>query len=269
MKPLSLAAVLIFVIAIAWVITLSPSSVRNIQKGYYSCISPFVSAGSSLETQIKQFNDEIKHSNELSLKLKEAEEELHILRAEKKHLEKIEAEVEHLREALKFPQREKFSAVTANILRRNPSTWWQTSVVNRGLQDGVADFQPVLSSEGLVGKVELAGESESTILLLSDEKCQVSAKIAGTHELGILSGQRVQSGATPVLNLKYLSPNARDIKPGMKVFTTGRGGLFPPDILLGTIEKYTNGSFYAEAIVRPSVDFEKIRTVFILTNTQQ
>jgi len=241
MKPLSLAAVLIFVIAIAWVITLSPSSVRNIQKGYYSCISPFVSAGSSLETQIKQFNDEIKHSNELSLKLKE----------------------------LKFPQREKFSAVTANILRRNPSTWWQTSVVNRGLQDGVADFQPVLSSEGLVGKVELAGESESTILLLSDEKCQVSAKIAGTHELGILSGQRVQSGATPVLNLKYLSPNARDIKPGMKVFTTGRGGLFPPDILLGTIEKYTNGSFYAEAIVRPSVDFEKIRTVFILTNTQQ
>ena len=222
-----------------------------------------------MEAKIKAFDDEVTHSKVLGERLRKAEEELHILRSEVQHLKKVAEEVDHLRDALKFPQREKFSAVTANILRRNPSTWWQTAIIHRGTNEGVADFQPVLSAEGLVGKVDMANGSESTILLLTDEKCQVSAKIAGSHEVGILSGQRTQSGANPVLRLKYLSPNARGIKPGMKVFTTGRGGLFPPDILLGTIEKYRTGSFDAEATVRPSVDFEKIRTVFILTNTQK
>ena len=222
-----------------------------------------------MESRIRAFDDEIKHSNDLSQRLEESEQELHILRSKVQHLEKIAEEVDHLREALKFPQREKFSAVTARILRRNPSTWWQTAIIDRGSNEGVTDFQPVLSAEGLVGKVDVANASESTILLLTDEKCQVSAKIAGTHEVGILSGQRTQSGASPVLRLRFLSPNARGVKSGMKVFTTGRGGLFPPDILLGTIEKYRTGSFDAEAIVRPSVDFENVQTVFILTNTQQ
>ena len=183
MKPLNLIALLAFVIATAWVITLSPSSVRKIQKSYYFCMSPFASSGSKLEQSIRSFDDEVQHSHELAARLKQAEEELQILRAEKKHLEKIAEEVDHLREALKFPERETFSAVTANVIRRNPSTWWQTAIINRGSQDGVSDFQPVLSAEGLVGKVDLAGQSESTILLLTDENCQVSAKIAGTHEM--------------------------------------------------------------------------------------
>lgn len=265
MKPLNLIALIAFLVATAWVLTRSPESVRGIQSTYYTCVSPFVSKGSTLEQKIKHFNDEIVHSEELSLRLQRSEEELHILRTKVKHLEKIAEEVDSLRDALKFPQREKFSAVTANILRRNPSTWWQTAVIDRGTDHEVNDFQPVLSAEGLVGKIDIANDSESTILFLTDEKCQVSAKISGTHEVGILNGQRTQSEDKPILRLRFLSPNAK-IKPGMKVFTTGRGGLFPPDILIGTVMKYRSGSFDAEATVRPSVDFEKIRTVFILTN---
>lgn len=265
MKPLNLIALIAFLIATAWVLTRSPESVRSIQATYYSCVGPFVSKGSSLEQQIRHFNDEITHSEVLSIRLQKSEEELHILRTKVKHLEKIAEEVDNLRDALKFPQREKFSAVTANVLRRNPSTWWQTAIIDRGVENDVNDFQPVLSAEGLVGKVDIANATEATILLLTDEKCQVSAKIAGTHEVGILNGQRTQSEDKPTLRLRFLSPNAK-IKPGMKVFTTGRGGLFPPDILIGTIVKYRSGSFDAEATVRPSVDFEKIRTVFILTN---
>ncbi len=268
MKPQNLIALVIFIVATTWVLTLSAASVRTIQASYYYCVSPFVTAGSAMEAKIRRFNDEIAHSNELAGRLKESEEELHISRSRVQHLEKIASEVDHLRDALKFPHREKFSAVTANILRRNPSTWWQTAIVDRGTKDGVTDFQPVLAAEGLVGKVDVSNSEESTILLLTDEKCQVSAKIAGTHEVGILSGQRTQSNDRPVLRLKFLSPNAK-ITSGMKVFTTGRGGLFPPDILLGTIEKYRSGSFDAEATVRPSVDFEEVRTVFVLTSSQK
>ena len=239
---------------------------RTIQGAYFSCVGPFINQGSQLESSIQSFDDEVRHSAELLDQLQKTQEELHILRSKVQHLEKVEQEVNHLRDALKFPQREGFSAIAANVLRRNPSTWWQTVVVDRGYNDGLLDTQPVLAAQGLVGKVDLTHDSESTVILLTDEKCQVSAKIHGTHEVGILSGQRTQSGAKPTLRLRFLSPNAKIVE-GMKVFTTGRGGLFPPDILLGTVVKYHSGSFDAEAIVRPAVDFEELRTVFILTHT--
>jgi rod shape-determining protein MreC len=267
MKPLNLLALVVFFIGTAWVLTRSAKAVREIQATYYTCIEPFISKGSVLDAKVKSFNDEVEHSHVLASKLNETQQELDILRSKVQHLEKIAEEVDGLRDALHFSQREKFSAVTANILRRNPSTWWQTAVVDRGTKDLVQDYQPVLSPEGLVGKVDIANRLESTILLLTDEKCQVSAKVAGTNEVGIVNGQRIQSDGRPTLRLRFLSPNTI-LTPGMKVFTTGRGGIFPPDILLGTIERYKSGSFDAEAIVRPSVDFEKIQTVFILTSPQ-
>ena len=49
----------------------------------------------------------------------------------------------------------------------------------------------------------------------------------------------------------------------MLVFTTGRGGLFPPDILLGTIKTFESGPLYGEALVKPAVDFAALHTVFV------
>ena len=49
----------------------------------------------------------------------------------------------------------------------------------------------------------------------------------------------------------------------MLVFTTGRGGLFPPDILLGTIKSFDPGPLFGEALVKPAVDFAALHTVFV------
>lgn len=266
MKLKNLIALLLFMIATAWTITRSPAKVREIQRIFYSCVGSFISEGSALEKKIRAFNDEIEHSTSLKKQLDELKIEVILLRTKAKEVEQLAVENDRLRDALKFPLREKFSAVTANVLRRNPSTWWKTAIIDRGLEDDILDSFPVISTQGLVGKIEMTNERESTLLLLTDEKCQVSAKIAGTHEVGILNGQRTQSGDTPLLRLRFLSPNAK-IQQGMQVFTTGRGGLFPPDILLGTIEKYQSSTFDAEAIVRPAVDFNQLHTVFILTNS--
>jgi rod shape-determining protein MreC len=101
------------------------------------------------------------------------------------------------------------------------------------------------------------------VLLLTDEKCQVSAKVEGTPEVGILSGQRGQFMGKPLLRLKFLSKNA-ELRPGQRVFTTGRGGIFQPNILLGTIESVEKGAMDSEALVRPSVNFADLGTVFVV-----
>jgi rod shape-determining protein MreC len=101
------------------------------------------------------------------------------------------------------------------------------------------------------------------VLLLTDEKCQVSARVEGSPEVGILSGQRGRFDGNPLLRLRFLSIDAA-LRPGLRVFTTGRGGIFQPNILLGTIDSVEKGALDSEALVRPSVNFADLGTVFVV-----
>ena len=173
----------------------------------------------------------------------------------------LETENARLREALGFQKRAPFKVVAAQVIRRQPSTWWQTVIINRGEEAGIGVQTPVVTNGGLVGKVDQPLRGMATVVLLTDESCQVSARIEGTGEVGILNGQRGQPQSTPLLRLKYLSREAA-IRPGMKVYSTGRGGIFPANLLLGTIESFEPGAYEAEALVRPSVDFANLDTLF-------
>ena len=53
----------------------------------------------------------------------------------------------------------------------------------------------------------------------------------------------------------------------MKVYTDGRGKLFPANIPIGTIEDFESGPVYGEAEIIPAVDFTNLQTVFVITNS--
>ena len=267
MKPLNLITLILFLCGLAWALTRNDAGVRKIQSAYFTVISPFVNSGSAMETKIRSFNDEIVHSDELSAKLQLAETELVKLRTEITHLRKLEQENIQMRAALDFQQRTPFSVTAAKIIRRKPSNWWETAQIDRGSDHGISAQHPVIAAEGLVGKVDRPDDESSTVILLTDEACQVSAKVegnGGVQEVGILSGQRAQNGDNPMLRLQYLSRNT-NVKKGQKVVTTGRGDLFPEGVVLGTIVSVERGAINAEAQVKPAVDFAALHTVFVLT----
>lgn len=267
MKPLNLIALLLFLAGAIWAFTRSEHGVREIQRLYYASINPFLKDGSKIKDNVREFRSELEHSSSLQAKLESAEEQLVQMRTEISHLRKLEQENIDLRAALEFKKRSPFRVVAANIIRRKPATWWETITIDRGLQHQLKDHLPVIAAEGLVGKVDRPHDDSSTVILLTDEKCQVSAKIQGTQEVGILSGQRAQQGQQSMLLLRYLSKEAK-IRPGSSVVTTGRGGLFPANIKLGTIVSIQLGAFDTEALVKPAVDFAALDSVFVLTGHQ-
>jgi rod shape-determining protein MreC len=85
--------------------------------------------------------------------------------------------------------------------------------------------------------------------------------------VGILSGQRGEFQNNPILRLSALSKNA-SLKPGQRVFTTGRGGIFQPNILVGTIISVETGSLDSTALVKPAVNFSDLGTVFVVLSKQ-
>lgn len=263
MKPLNLIALLLFLGGAVWALTQSERTVREIQRGYFTAMSPFLSAGSKLEVEARKFLEETRHSKELETQLEAVSGEIGRLRVLEGRLREVENEKAQLEHALNFKKATSFDVVAARVIRRQPTTWWQTVDIDAGENRNIGIQLAVLSNEGLVGKVDRTDKDRSSVLLLTDEKCQVSAKVEGSPEVGILSGQRGANDGEPRLRLRFLSIKAA-VRPGQRVFTTGRGGIFQANILLGTIESVEKGALDSEALVRPSVDFADLGTVFVV-----
>ena len=268
MKPLNLIALLLFLGGAVWALTRSDRTVREIQNAYYSAISPFLKSGSKMETQARAFLKETRHSKQLETELDVTREQLGRLRIIASRLHALETENEQLRHALDFKKTTHFDVIAARVIRRNPTTWWQTLEIDAGSKQGIGTQFSVLSNEGLVGMIDRIddGGERSSVLLLTDEKCQVSARVEGSPEVGILSGQRGGFDGDPLLRLRFLSSNAA-VRPGQRVFTTGRGGTFQANILLGTIDSVEQGALDSEALVRPAVNFEDLGAVFVVLSS--
>jgi len=101
-------------------------------------------------------------------------------------------------------------------------------------------------------------------LLISDESCRVAASVEGSREQGIVSGERVTSGLTPVLDLNFLSKQA-DLKPGQKVYTSGVGGVFPSGLLIGVVKSFHVRALDGQAQLTPAVDLSHLEDLFVVT----
>jgi rod shape-determining protein MreC len=263
MKPLNLIALLLFLAGATWALTRSEPVVRDIQVAYFKVISPTLKAGSALETNARALLQETRHSKELKTELSAIRSEIGRLRIIESRFDELQSQNKELRKALNFAESTDFEVLAAQVIRRHSTTWWQTLEIDVGLESGVTKQLSVLSNEGLVGMISRPFKNRSSVLLVTDEKCLVSVRVEGSPEIGILRGQRGEFDNNPKLRLEFLSKDAA-LKPGQRVFTTGRGGVFQPDILVGTILSVEKGPIDSEALVEPAVNLSDLRTVFVV-----
>lgn len=268
MKLSHIIATLLFLVATTWVVTWSERTVRSIQATYYQAITPFLKSGSKFEDASRRFLSEVKTSRQLESRLAANFSEFERLKATEARYRQIESENKRLRSALGFKERSKFNLVSARILRREPSLWWETITIDKGESGSIATQLPVISEKGLVGKIDLVSEHTSTVLLVTDESCHVSARVEGTPEFGVVSGRRASYGEEALLILKYLTKEF-SAEPGTRVLTSGKGGVFPDNIEIGTIQSIVKGPLYTEALLNPSFNLEETEVVFTVTKPSE
>jgi rod shape-determining protein MreC len=92
----------------------------------------------------------------------------------------------------------------------------------------------------------------------------VAASVEGTREQGIIAGERVVGGLTPLLNLNFLSKQA-NLQPGQKALTSGVGGVFPPGLLIGVVKSFHARELDGQAQLNPAVDLSQLEDVFVVT----
>lgn len=258
-------ALILFTALLAWVFNLDPGTTQGIQRKVLSLFSPFQRAGTEIRNSVAKAGDkrpldarELLEENEL------LREEVARLRVHHEELVRLTSDWREVTRLLKLKEETDLQLITARVIGRDTSLISRTLTINKGSHSGIAVESPVLNDRGLVGKTNVVGMQEATVLLLTDEQCQVSARIEGTNERGLVKGIRGTPSGEPLLKLTYLSKDAR-IQPGAKVFTSGDGGLMPPGISIGEVKEFrVLPDGYSDATVVPAVDFSSLKFVFIM-----
>lgn len=136
-------------------------------------------------------------------------------------------------------------------------------VIDRGQRHGVRGDMGVVSGNGVVGVVYLAGEEYSLVIPVMNNKSNISCRIQGQRYFGYLTWDGKDSRHAYVDDI----PRHAHVEKGLTIETSGHSSVFPPGIFVGTIETVENsadGQSYKLGLLL-GTDFANLRDVNVIT----
>ncbi|MEM9715543.1 MAG: rod shape-determining protein MreC [Pseudomonadota bacterium] len=149
------------------------------------------------------------------------------------------------------------SFTSGEVLIEATSPFRQSILVNLGANDRITDGWAVMDGLGLVGRVTGVGQDTSRVLLITDTESKIPVVIQPSEERALMTGDN--SG----LPLVEFLERADLVQPGDRIFTSGDGGVFPSDLLVGQVVRATDGRLR----VRPSADLLRLEFVRVVRHS--
>ena len=186
------------------------------------------------------------------------------LEVELKGKEELAAENQRLTSLLDLKASSKYKVLTARIIGRDPSVWFDSSIIDRGSLDGVKLNMPVVTNGGLVGRVTAVGPLTSQIDMITRDKSGVGGvvgEISASNALGVVSG----TSKKDIVEMRYVA-GSYEVQPGQIVYTTGQDGIYPAGLKIGEIVEVISGSATTphRIFIRPSAGLTSMQEVAVL-----
>lgn len=207
--------------------------------------------------------------------LQDTYEENQRLKREIDRIYETQAEVSALREENQRMQEElelqtsltEYRTISGTVISRNPDSWVDQIVVDRGTNDGVERGMSVMSGNGLIGRVTEANPTSSKVVLLTNleqSSNQVSSEIITDEEVihGLVAGYDAEREQ---LIMNQITSTA-EIEVGEQVTTSGLGGTIPRSLVIGTVAEVSMDShgLAQQVYIDPAADFDHLRFVTII-----
>lgn len=152
--------------------------------------------------------------------------------------------------------------IAAAVIGRDPSPFLHYVIIDHGTDDGIRHGMPVVTEQGLVGRIDAVTASAARVQLISDPGSVVNVRLQNQNSEGQISGS-----VTGEVTLGMVAQNV-NLSAGEILLTSGLGGNFPTDVLVGQVSEITrsDNQLFQSASVQPVVDFTTIRAVLVITN---
>ncbi len=178
----------------------------------------------------------------------------------------IKLENDRLRQMIQMKPQTAWKPKLAKVVGRDPANWWRTVQIDLGSADGLKVNLPVMTSQGLVGRIYAVGQHRALVVLIGSAECRVAAIVDKSRENGVVGPSASAAILDPnLVELSYLTRNSK-LEPGQPVYTSGLGGIFPAGILIGSIvdTQTVEHGLYVEARIKLAVNVNQLEEVWVL-----
>ncbi len=182
---------------------------------------------------------------------------------ENSELREDAARVAKLERLLKFPVPPRWRAEAARVIgqRLGPAGILETVLVDRGGEHGLAQDAPVVTPDGVAGRVLRVSRHFSTVLLIEDPSSRIAVVGRQHRAIAILAGQ----GPGEPLELLYV-PVSATLSVGEILVTSGLDGIFPRGIPVARVTKVEKPevSLFQAAAAEPLLEARALEDVLLL-----
>jgi rod shape-determining protein MreC len=141
----------------------------------------------------------------------------------------LERQTTSLAEIARVVEEPRLAFVTARVVTGTGGPFVRAALVDAGREHGLKPGYPVMTAQGLAGRIIAAGSNSARLLLVTDYNSRIPVVIGAGAARAVMQGDN-----SPLPRIAYLPPDSR-VQPGDDVFTSGVGGLFPRGLRIGTV----------------------------------
>ena len=197
---------------------------------------------------------------QLEEKNRQLEQTVASLKREANDLREMSLGCVRLRQLMNMKKDLAFPTVAASVTRRDRLSVFWTVLINKGSSDGIEIGFPVVTAEGVAGRIIEVSWNASKVLLLVDYNSNIDALVQRTRSQGVLQG----SGSSGC-ELKYVQ-RTQDVQVGDVVISSGLDGVFPKGLVLGTVDlvERKDAGLFQKIRVSPVLDMVKLEEVMVI-----
>jgi rod shape-determining protein MreC len=233
---------IVLIVTSLFLITLDLRGVKvidGLRTGTHTALAPVQKVGSWVVRPFRDFLSDVTHLGRTRNQIEKLKAENDALRLSLLNRKNADAQLNQLKSILDLAGTGSFKVVGAKVISQGSSTsFTQTITIDAGTKSGIRANMTVITGFGLVGVVKTAYPSSAIVQLASDPAFRIGARIAGSQQIGILSGQGTRKGVLQLLD------NTEEVKVGNVILARGsaNGRPFVPGVPIGEVTAVDNSA---------------------------
>ena len=259
---------IILIVTSLLLITLDLRGVKmldGVRSGTQNVLAPFQKAGTTVLSPFRNFISDVTHLGRTRNQIEKLKSENAKLRTRILERKNADAELNQLKSVLDLAGKASYKVIAARVISQGASVnFSQTITIDVGISSGVRQNMTVISGDGLVGVVQASYANSALVMLATDPDFKVGVRIAGSQQIGILSGSGSKRASLQLLD------NQNIVKVGDILLARGskNNRPFVPGIPVGYISAVDNsaGSIAQSATVMLYPNYSALGVVSVVLN---
>jgi len=191
-------------------------------------------------------------------------DQLEQLRLEQVRLKQDADQAHRLQALLGFKEQFIGRTTAAQVIGSSGSEQSRLVYIDKGSDDGIRNEMPVITADGVVGKVlSVIDGSTAQVLLINDQQSGVGAILEQSRLQGVLKGR-----ASGELVIDKIMAD-EEVKPGDRILTSGGDRIFPKGLPVGTVSKISKGAEFIQVTVKPAAILTHLEEVLVITKKEE